>query len=148
WGWGRVGGGGGVGSGGAALTAALLAADGGADVVVVEKAAQIGGTTAGSGGGIWVALKRPMAGVGVAASREDALASIRALSKGSEAAPALAEVFVDTAAEMIAYLERATPLRMFPTRGFRDYYSSYGVPGARSEGRSLEPVPSPVGDEL
>ena len=137
-----------VGSGGAALTAALLAADGGADVVVIERAEQIGGTTAVSGGGIWVPCNAHMAGIGVADSREDALAYIRALSKGSEADPALVEVFVDTAAEMIAYLERATPLRMFPTRGFRDYYSTYGVPGARPEGRSLEPVPFPVGKEL
>jgi succinate dehydrogenase/fumarate reductase flavoprotein subunit len=45
-------------------------------------------------------------------------------------------------------LERATPLRMFATRGFRDYYTPYGVPGAKTEGRSLEPEPFPVGREL
>src|SRR5215468_134610 len=137
-----------VGSGGAALVAALLAADGGADVLVVERGEQIGGTTAVSGDGVWVPCNAHMAGIGVADSRAEALAYIRALSKGSEADPALIEAFVDTAAEMIAYLERATPLRMFPTRGFRDYYSTYGVPGARPEGRSLEPVPFPVGKEL
>src|SRR5215471_8076784 len=94
-----------VGSGGAALVAALLAADGGADVLVVERAGQIGGTTAVSGGGVWVPCNAHMAGIGVSDSREDALAYIRSLSRGSEADPSLIEVFVDTAAEMVAYLE-------------------------------------------
>ncbi|TFG97551.1 MAG: FAD-dependent oxidoreductase [Myxococcales bacterium] len=137
-----------VGSGGAALSAALLAADGGADVLVLEKADQIGGTTAVSGGVVWVPCNAHMAGIGVADSREDALAYIRALSKGSEPDASLLEVFVDSAPEMIAHLEKATPLRMVPTRGFSDYYSPYDVPGAKPEGRSLEPVPFPVGAEL
>src|SRR5512134_3483493 len=111
-----------VGSGGAALTAAILAADGGADVLVVEKAEQIGGTTAVSGGGVWVPCNSHMAGIGVADSREEAIAYIRALAKGSEPDPELVETFVDSAAAMIDHLEKTTPLRMFPTRGFRDYY--------------------------
>jgi succinate dehydrogenase/fumarate reductase flavoprotein subunit len=89
-----------------------------------------------------------MAELGVADSRQDALAYIRALAKGTEPDPALIEAFLDTGPEMIAYLEARTPLRMFATRGFRDYYSTYGVPGARPQGRSLEPVPFPVGREL
>src|SRR5512134_948004 len=137
-----------VGSGGAALTAAVLAADGGADVLVVEKGQQIGGTTAVSGGGVWVPCNAHMAEIGVADSREEALAYIRALSKGTEPDASLLEAFVDSAAEMITQLEKLTPLRMVPTRGFRDYYSPYGVPGAKPEGRSLEPVPFPVGAEL
>jgi succinate dehydrogenase/fumarate reductase flavoprotein subunit len=137
-----------VGSGGAALVAATLAADGGADVLVLERAEQVGGTTAVSGGVVWVPCNRHMAGLGVADSRDEALAYIRRLSKGSEPDPSLLEVFVDSAPEMMAYLERATPLRMVPTRGFRDYYSAYGVPGAKPQGRSLEPVPFPVGKEL
>ena len=137
-----------VGSGGAALTAAVLAADGGADVLVLEKADQIGGTTAVSGGSVWVPCNAQMAAIGVADSREEALAYIRALSKGSEPDASLLEVFVDSAAEMITHLEKSTPLRMVPTRGFRDYYSPYGVPGAKPEGRSLEPLPFPVGEQL
>lgn len=137
-----------VGSGGAALAAAVLAADGGADLLVVEKADQIGGTTAVSGGGVWVPCNSHMAGIGVADSREEAIAYIRALAKGSEPDPELIETFVDSAAAMIDHLEKITPLRMFPTRGFRDYYSPYGVPGAKPEGRSLEPVPFPVGQQL
>jgi len=137
-----------VGSGGAALTAALLASDGGAEVLVIEKADQIGGTTAVSGGSVWVPCNAHMPGIGVADSRDEALAYIRALSKGSEPDPSLLEAFVDSAAGMIDHLEKATPLRMLPTRGFRDYYSPYGIPGAKPEGRSLEPVPFPVGEEL
>lgn len=137
-----------VGSGGAALVAATLAADGGSEVLVVERAEQIGGTTAVSGGGVWVPCNKHMAALGVADSREDALAYIRALTKGSEPDPALLEAFVDTAPEMIDWLETHTPLRMFATAGFTDYYTPYGVPGARLQGRSLEPQPFPVGREL
>jgi succinate dehydrogenase/fumarate reductase flavoprotein subunit len=137
-----------VGSGAAALAAAVRASGDGADVLILEKAEQIGGTTAVSGGSVWVPCNRQMAELGVTDSREEALAYIRHLSKGSEPDASLIEVFVDTAPEMMARLEASTPLRMVPTRGFRDYYSAYGVPGARPEGRSLEPVPFPVGKEL
>ena len=136
-----------VGSGGAALAAAVAAAEAGAQVLILERASQLGGTTAVSGGSVWVPCNRHMAELGVADSRAEALAYIRALAKGSED-PALVEAFVDSAPAMIEFLERATPLRMFATRGFRDYYTPYGVPGAKTEGRSLEPVPFPVGREL
>ncbi len=137
-----------VGSGGAALVAATLAADGGSRVLVLEKAEAIGGTTAVSGGAIWIPCNAHMAKLGVSDSREEALAYIRALAKGSEPDPDLIEAFVDTGPEMVAYLEARTPLRMFPTANFVDYYSPYGVPGAKPQGRSLEPVPFPVGKEL
>jgi succinate dehydrogenase/fumarate reductase flavoprotein subunit len=137
-----------VGSGGAALAAATLARDGGADVLVLERAGQLGGTTAVSGGGVWIPCNPHLRKLGETDSREEALAYIRALTKGSEADPSLIEVYVDTAAEMIAYLEAHTPLRMFATAGFTDYYAPYGVPGAKRQGRSLEPVPFPVGAEL
>lgn len=137
-----------VGSGGAALVAATLARDGGAEVLVLEKAEQIGGTTAVSGGGVWVPCNAHMAELGVADSRDEALAYIRALTKGSEPDPALIDVYVDTAAAMVAYLEQHTPLRMFATANFADYYGPYGVPGAKPQGRSLEPRPFPVGAQL
>jgi succinate dehydrogenase/fumarate reductase flavoprotein subunit len=137
-----------VGSGGAALVAATLAADGGSQVLVLEKAQQIGGTTAVSGGGVWVPCNKHMAVLGVSDSREEALAYIRALAKDSAPDPDLIEAFVDTGPEMVDYLEARTPLRFFATAGFTDYYSTYGVPGAKPQGRSLEPVPFPVGVEL
>jgi succinate dehydrogenase/fumarate reductase flavoprotein subunit len=137
-----------VGSGGAALAAAVAAAASGSQVLILEKADQLGGTTAVSGGSVWIPCNPHMTALGVQDSREDALTYIRQLSKGSEPDPALLEVFVDTGPEMISFLEKHTPLRMFATRGFRDYYTPHGVAGARLEGRSLEPHPFPVAREL
>jgi succinate dehydrogenase/fumarate reductase flavoprotein subunit len=137
-----------VGSGGAALTAATLAHDGGAEVLVIEKADMLGGTTAVSGGGVWLPLNHKMAEAGVEDSREDALAYIRRLTAGSEPDPDLLEVFVDTAAEMIRYLEDHTPLRMHITP-LPDYYWPWGIPGNRPvPARALEADPYPVRDEL
>ena len=73
-----------VGTGGAALVAATLARDGGAEVLVLEKAGQVGGTTAVSGGGVWVPCNAHMAALAAADSREEAIAYIRALTKGAE----------------------------------------------------------------
>jgi 3-oxosteroid 1-dehydrogenase len=137
-----------VGSGGAALTAATLAHDGGAEVVVLEKAAMIGGTTAVSGGVVWLPGNHHMAEVGIPDSREDALAYLQRLTCGHEHDPALLEVFVDTAPEVLRYLEAATPLRMQPVANFPDYFFAYDVPGKRWGGRSCEPLPYAVGDEI
>src|SRR5688500_12143300 len=98
-----------VGSGGAALTAATLAHDGGDEVLIIEKADMLGGTTAVSGGIAWLPLNHKMAEAGIEDSREDALAYIRRVSAGSEPDPELLEVYVDTAADMIKYLEDHTP---------------------------------------
>ena len=147
-GWSRVVDVGVVGSGGAALATATLARDGGAEVLVLEKAEQVGGTIAVSGGGVWVPCNAHMAELGVADTRDEAIAYIRALTKGAEPDATLIDVYVDTAAEMIAYLEARTPLKMFATANFTDYYAPYGVPGAKPRGRSLEPVPFPVGAQL
>ena len=96
-----------VGSGGAALVAATLAHDGGAEVLVVEKADMIGGTTAVSGGVMWLPGNHLMAAAGIADSRDDAIAYITRLANGHEHDPALIETFVDTAPEMLRYLEAA-----------------------------------------
>lgn len=94
-----------VGSGGGALTAALLAADGGASVVVAEKSGFIGGTTAVSGGDMWIPNNRHIAGQD---SREDAIAYVTRLSDGRACDPSLIDVYVDTAAEALEYLEAHT----------------------------------------
>ena len=49
-------------------------------------------------------------------SREEALTYIRRLTLGNEPDPALVEIYVDTAAEMLDYLESKTPLRMGASR--------------------------------
>lgn len=128
-----------AGSGGAGLVAATLAADGGSEVMVLEKADRIGGTTAVSGGMPWVPGNHHMAEHGVADSRAEALGYIRRLTLGREPDPALLEVYVDRAAEMLAYLEAHTPLAMTLPPTFNDYYAD--LPGGKEQGRSVEPAP-------
>lgn len=137
-----------VGSGGAALTAATLAHDGGAEVLVLEKDHMIGGTTAVSGGVMWLPCNHHMPEVGIEDSREDAIAYISRLAMGGEHDPRLIEVFVDTAPEMLAYLEAKTPVQTMPVANFPDYYIAFDVPGKKPGGRSVEPVPYPVAQEL
>lgn len=136
-----------VGTGGAGLTAAIRAADAGARVLVLEKTALVGGSTAVSAGVVWVPLNHHLAEVGITDTREEALAYVRRLS-GRVADPELLELCVDRGAEMLAYLEAHTPLRMAAMAKFADYYAAYDVPGKKPGGRSCEPYPFPVGDQL
>ncbi|HXY43701.1 MAG TPA: FAD-dependent oxidoreductase, partial [Acidimicrobiales bacterium] len=131
-----------VGSGAAGLSAAIAAADGGADVVMIEKTDMIGGTTGVSGGMPWIPMNRHMSDLEMADSREEALGYIRRLTLGREPDPAVLETYVDSAPEVMEYLETKTPLRMSVPAGFGDYYGD--LPGAKSLGRSLEPVPFDV----
>lgn len=135
-----------LGSGAAGLVAATLAHDGGASVAVLEKADLIGGTTGVSGGMPWIPLNRHMTEVGVDDSRGEALTYIRRLTLGHEPDPELVEVYVDTAVEMIDYLEAKTPLRMSALPTFNDYYAH--LPGGKPAGRSIEPVPFDARTEL
>ncbi len=137
-----------VGSGGAALTAATLAHDGGAEVLVVEKASMLGGTTAVSGGGVWLPGNHVMREAGFEDNREDALIYIRRLAGGREPDPELLEVFVDTAPEVLRYLEDHTPLKTH-IQPLPDYYSPWKLPGHRPMPcRTVEANPYPVRDEL
>ncbi|HET9477446.1 MAG TPA: FAD-dependent oxidoreductase [Dehalococcoidia bacterium] len=124
-----------TGSGGAGLTAAILAHDNGARVVVLERTDKIGGTTAVSGGAIWVPMNDHMSEVEVTDSREEALAYCKKISAGT-ASDEMIETFIDTAPEMVRYLEEHTPLR-FTVWRTPDYYA--GEPGGKPCGRSLEP---------
>src|SRR5689334_7765705 len=135
-----------VGTGAAGLSAATLAHDGGAQVLLVEKADLVGGTTGVSGGMPWVPLNRHMADVGVVDSRDEALTYLRRLTHGREPDPLLLEAYVDTAADVIEYLEAKTPLRMSAPPTFSDYFAD--LPGGKPAGRSLEPVPFDARTEL
>jgi 3-oxosteroid 1-dehydrogenase len=137
-----------VGTGAGAMAAATLASDGGAEVVVVEKDAVVGGTTGVSGGVMWLPNNHHMTDAGVADSRDDALAYIHHLADGRAPDPSLIEIFVDTAPEMLAYLEAKTPLQMQTVQNFPDYYFGFDIPGKKAGARSVEPVPFPVRAEL
>lgn len=137
-----------VGSGGAALVAATLAHDGGAEVLILEKSDMLGGTTAVSGGAMWLPGNHVMIEAGIEDSREDALAYIRRLTAGREPDPELLEVFVDTAPEVLRYLEDHTPLRTHISP-LPDYYWPWQIPGNRPmPARAVEADPYPVRDEL
>lgn len=137
-----------VGTGGAALTAATLAADGGAEVLVIEKAPMVGGTTAVSGGGVWLPGNHVMKAAGVEDSREKALGYVQRLAGGRAPDPELLEVYVDTAPEVLRYLEDHTPLSTH-IQPLPDYYWPWGLPGTVTQpGRTVEADPYPVGDEL
>ena len=94
----------------------------------------------------WLPCNSHLADLGVSDSREEALAYIRRLALGTEPDPALIETFIDTAAEMLDYLEAKTPLRMTAPPGFSDYYADQT--GGKPEGRSLEPAPFDARGEL
>ncbi len=135
-----------VGTGGGAMVAATLATDGGADVVVLEKDAVVGGTTGVSGGVMWVPGNHHMADAGIDDTREDAIAYITRLADGRAPDPALVEVFVDTAPEVLGYLNAKTPLRTQIVTVMPDYYFAHpsDIPGKRGPGRSVEPLPFAV----
>ena len=135
-----------LGSGAAGLSAAILAHDGGAEVLLLEKSDLFGGTTAVSGGMPWIPLNKHMTELGVSDTRDEAITYIRRLALGTEPDPKLVETYVDTAAEMLDYLETKTPLKMSAPPGFSDYYADQ--PGGKPEGRSVEPVPFEAGTEL
>ncbi len=125
-----------AGSGGAGLTAAILAHDNGARVAVVERSGKVGGTTAVSGGVIWIPLNDHMAEVEVADSREEAIAYCRRLAAGS-VHDEMVETYVDTAHQMVRYLEEHTPAQFSVWRA-PDYYADQE--GGKQCGRALEPL--------
>ncbi|MDT3439824.1 MULTISPECIES: FAD-dependent oxidoreductase [unclassified Pseudofrankia] len=136
-----------VGSGAGALTSALLAADGGASVCVVEKSEFIGGTTAASGGDMWIPLNRHIAGQD---TREEAINYVTRLSDGRAYDPHLIEVYVDTAAEALDYLEANTGLVTRAHKGLPDYYAVVPgrIPGTKEIPRSVSCQPYPAVAEL
>lgn len=133
-----------LGSGGAALTTAILAHDQGAQVVILEKSNQIGGTTAFSGGIPWIPNNRYMKDLGLEDSKEDAKTYITRLTGGNEPDPALIDVFIESAPQMIDYLYEHTSTRFAVPKGYGDYYAD--LPGGKNEGRSLDPLPFPLND--
>jgi succinate dehydrogenase/fumarate reductase flavoprotein subunit len=124
-----------IGSGAAGLTAALAAHDGKAKVALLEKASTIGGATAVSGGVVWVPNNHHMSEVGIADSRDEALAYTKRLTDG-RSSDALVETFIDTAPQMLKFVEDATSLRFTALAKYPDYHPEF--PGGKPGGRSLD----------
>ncbi len=124
-----------VGTGAAALAAAVAAHDRGARVVVIERSPSVGGTTAVSGGGIWMPRNHHMAERGVDDSRAEALAYMTTMTAG-RSPTALLERYVDRGPDIVAELERTTPLRL-AAMSWPDYHPE--MDGAKPAGRMLEP---------
>lgn len=124
-----------IGSGVAALVAALAAHDAGSRVLVLERSETVGGTTAVSGGGMWMPTNHHMAELGVADSREEAMAYCTRLTAGRTPI-AMLETFLDQGPAIVAGLEHRTPLRLHPMT-WPDYHPE--MDGAKPAGRMLEP---------
>lgn len=137
----------------AGLTAATLAHDGGSDVIMLEKAEQVGERQLSP-----AVMRLPgndhMNHGEVGAERNESTAAIDYLrtlnERRTDSAPyeALIDALVDTVREALHYLEAYTPLRTSVVEGLADYYHSFGVAGSVASGRSVEPVPFAVGQEL
>ncbi len=125
-----------LGAGAAGLCAALAAVDAGARVTLLERSEFVGGTMAQSAGVVWVPVNHRAAEAGYADDRADALRYLESLSN-DRIDPELAERYVDTAPEMLRWLEGTTGLT-FGALPYPDYHSEH--PGAAAGGgRSVEP---------
>ena len=128
-----------VGSGGGGMTAALMAKDRGADVLVIEKGSLYGGSTAMSGGAIWAPDNHLMKEAGLQDSPEEALTYLKTITAG-KVSDARLHAYVNTAPEMVRYMEKNSHVRFKIVHGYSDYYPD--VAGAKpAGGRTMEPVP-------
>jgi 3-oxosteroid 1-dehydrogenase len=125
-----------AGSGGPGSTAAIVAHDRGASVAILEKSDKFGGATAVSGGVVWIPNNHHMADIGIGDSREEALMYTRRLADG-RSDDRLIETFIDTAPEMVRYIEEHTPVRFKPLGKYPDYHPEFE--GGKLGGRSLDP---------
>ena len=100
-----------IGSGCGGFPAAVSAHDSGAKVMLIEKTDLFGGTTAMGGGGMWIPNNHHNVARGVSDSREKALGYAKLLTQG-RAADELIEAYIDTAPEMLKYMEEKVGLRV------------------------------------
>ncbi len=125
-----------IGAGAAGLTAALAASEAGARVTVIEKGERLGGTAAISGGIVWVANNPAMQALGLADSREEALAYFRSLNHG-EMQDEVLEAFIDSGPHALAFLHELGAAELSVVPGYPDYYLDR--PGAKpGGGRALD----------
>ncbi len=127
-----------IGSGAGALLAACRAADQGLSVVVLEKSNAYGGTSAVSGGGIWVPCNHHIAELGASDTREAARTYVEACVAGASTAQRI-DAYLDSAPQMLRYLEANTPVRYEALPKYADYFQH--LPGAMPGYRALDPLP-------
>ncbi|OBI83529.1 FAD-binding protein [Mycobacterium sp. E740] len=124
-----------VGSGGGGMTAALAADAFGLDTLVVEKAAHFGGSTALSGGGIWVPGAPAQRKAGYVPDADGVVEYLRQITGGLVSEARLRQ-YVDTAPEMMEFLEKLSPWFEFVWKpGYADYYPE--VPGGSAQGSTI-----------
>jgi succinate dehydrogenase/fumarate reductase flavoprotein subunit len=124
-----------VGSGGGGMTAALAAAASGLDTLVIEKGSHFGGSTALSGGGIWVPGAPSQRRAGYSPSPDETFAYLKHITEGLVSDVRLRQ-YVDTAPEMMAFLEKASPWFEFVWKpGYADYYPE--APGGSERGSTI-----------
>ncbi|MFM0175052.1 FAD-dependent oxidoreductase [Paraburkholderia sediminicola] len=127
-----------VGAGAGGMLAACRAADRGLSVVVIEKSEVYGGTSAVSGGGIWIPCNHHIAELGATDTREAARTYLDACTKGVTATDRI-DAYLDTAPEMLRYVEANTPVRYESLPKYADYFQH--LPGSMPGYRALDPLP-------
>jgi 3-oxosteroid 1-dehydrogenase len=124
-----------VGSGGGGMTAALAADASGLDTLVVEKAPHFGGSTALSGGGIWVPGAPAQRRAGHVPDPDGVLNYLKRITRGLVSDARLRQ-YVDSAPEMMEFLERISPWLEFVWKpGYADYYPE--LPGGSERGSTI-----------
>ena len=137
-----------VGSGGGGMTAALAGEAFGLDTLVVEKSPQFGGSTALSGGGIWVPGAPSQRKEGYVPDPDGVFDYLKRITGGLVSDARLRQ-YVDTAPEMMEFLEKRSPWFEFVWKpGYADYYPE--LPGGSQLGSTIN-VPAidlrKLGDE-
>lgn len=137
-----------VGSGGGGMTAALAADAFGLDTLIIEKSAHFGGSTALSGGGIWVPGAPAQRKAGYVPDPDGVVEYLRQITGGLVSDARLRQ-YVDTAPEMMEFLEKRSPWFEFVWKpGYADYYPE--LPGGSAQGSTIN-VPAidlrKLGDE-
>ncbi|HJP41064.1 MAG TPA: FAD-binding protein [Dehalococcoidia bacterium] len=134
----------GVGSGGGAMLACVVAEEAGLSSLLLERAEVLGGGEIYSGAQMWIPCNHYARELGIEDSVDDAMQSIRATSLDRHDEE-IARAYFDAAPEMLRFLEdRAEAKTMLIARP--DYVTD--VPGAKVDGRFLEPRPFKGEEEL
>jgi len=122
-----------VGSGAGGMTAALCAHGRGGTVLLIEKSDRYGGNSAMSSGCMWIPNNHLMAQAGVSDTPEEALAYLKAITRGVVPEERL-RVYVAEAPAMLRYMTENSRLELQVLPDYADYYpeAAGGKPGARS----------------